>query len=59
MRTVEPLKVVIEPDGEHVSLISAVGDTITLPRLWVGNLICDLEEWMQGTVPASGTTPAV
>ncbi len=59
MRTVEPLKVVIEPDGEHVTLISAVGDTITLPRLWAANLVCDLEEWLAGRVSASCSTPAV
>jgi hypothetical protein len=48
MVTVEPLKVVIEPDGEHVTLISAAGHTITLPRLWAANLVMDLEVWLAG-----------
>lgn len=55
MVTAEPLKVLIEPDGEHVTLISAAGHTITLPRLWAMNLCMDLELWLAGEPTCSPT----
>jgi hypothetical protein len=47
VRTIEPLQVTIE-DDEYVTITSAAGISITLPRLWAMNLVMDLEQWLAG-----------